>query len=318
MKQFLNKIIRPSGRIPDILPLAAVIAFIVTLLGQLAGLGIMNIPAVNTLIDRFTGNGDISEFLILYLEFIGIWIVVLLFVLIFPKNHPMFRAVTHKARGNSPRALWLGLMLGFFSNGFCILMSWLMGDIKLSFAGFRPLLLLGFLVAVFIQSAAEELCTRMYLYQKQRRRYRSALVAIIGNALLFAALHFGNPGFTWLAAAQIFLFGFLASLLVYYYDSLWAAMTFHAGWNYTQSLLFGLPNSGLVSAYSLFRLEAASARNGFFYNVNFGVECSVGACLVLLLITVIIILKNRKRPERTDLWKDLEEEMRLKKEAVQN
>ena len=72
--------------------------------------------------------------------------------------------------------------------------------------------------------------------------------AIIGNALIFTSLHVFNPGFTVIAGTQIFLVGIVFSLLVYYYDSLWAAITFHTAWNYTQNLIFGLPNSGIVSA----------------------------------------------------------------------
>ena len=91
-------------------------------------------------------------------------------------------------------------------------------------------------------------------------------------------------------------------MLVYYYDALWMAMAFHATWNFTQNIIFGLPNSGIVSAYSIFNLEAASARDGLFYSVNFGVEGSIGACLVLALTGIVIYLVSRKRGEENDLW----------------
>ena len=51
-----------------------------------------------------------------------------------------------------------------------------------------------------------------------------------------------------------------------------------------QDFLFGLPNSGAVSEYSIFKLEAASATSGFFYDVGFGVEGSIGSTLVLAVV----------------------------------
>ncbi len=34
-------------------------------------------------------------------------------------------------------------------------------------------------------------------------------------------------------------------------------MGVHMAWNYTQNIIFGLPNSGIVSGFSLFKLDAA-------------------------------------------------------------
>ena len=181
-----------------------------------------------------------------------------------------------------------------------------MGDIKLSYNGIDPVVLIGFMAAVFVQSGAEEITDRLYLYQKLRRRYRSPWVAVLVNSAVFMSMHLGNDGFGILAGVQIFLVGLLFSLFIYYYDALWTAMSFHMAWNYTQNIIFGLPNSGIVSEYSIFKLEAASARSGLFYNVNFGVEGSVGASLVLLLMVVYVLVKNRGRGELCDHWADQE------------
>ena len=76
----------------------------------------------------------------------------------------------------------------------------------------------------------------------------------------------------------------------------------HTGWNFTQSILFGLPNSGTVSSYSLFKLEAASARSGLFYNVNFGVEGSIGAVVVIGILLAVVLRRNLGKGEKRDLW----------------
>ena len=64
----------------------------------------------------------------------------------------------------------------------------------------------------------------------------------------------------------------------------------------------------IVSEYSIFKLEAASARNGLFYNVNFGVEGSIGSSLVLIVVIIVLIVINRKKPEKRDYWAEAEKE----------
>ena len=52
----------------------------------------------------------------------------------------------------------------------------------------------------------------------------------------------------------------------------------------------------------MFRLDAASATDGLFYNVNFGVEGSFGAVVILIALGFLIFLKNRGKGEHTDVW----------------
>ncbi|MBR3228411.1 MAG: CPBP family intramembrane metalloprotease [Erysipelotrichaceae bacterium] len=302
MKELIKKITRQTGTVTDTLPFAAILSFLATLLGMLLSLLLFRFLPVRKLIDILTGDAAITDFALQYFEFVGIWIFILLLVFVFKKNRKMWNGLRYNGKGNSFRSLLFGALLGFLTNGICVLISWLSGDIKLSFYGFDIRFLLVFVIVVFVQSGAEELVDRFYLYQKLRRRYRSPLVAILGNALVFALMHGLNPGFTFTAALQIFLVAMIFSMFVYYYDALWMAMAFHASWNFTQNIIFGLPNSGLVSAYSIFHLEAASARNGLFYNVGFGVEGSIGACLILFVLVIVIYLLNRNKAEKNDLW----------------
>lgn len=70
----------------------------------------------------------------------------------------------------------------------------------------------------------------------------------------------------------------------------------------TQSIIFGLPNSGEVSYYSIYTMDVESARNGFFYDTAFGVEGSVGAIVICAIVIAVIILINRGKGEKKDLW----------------
>ena len=307
IKSLYHKIVRPSGKLTDVFPIAVILSLLVLLGGALLSTLILMIPFLNRFLRSLVYSASMYEFLENYLLFFGIWIVILLNPLIFKGNRPMLKAIGYSRKGNNVTGFLMGLLLGFGTNGFCILMSLLAGDIKLSFYGFDFVVLLTFALAVFIQSGAEELADRFFLYQRLRRRYRHPAVAVLGNALIFALLHVGNPGFTVVSGLQIFLVGLVFSLMVYYYNNLWGTMSFHAAWNYTQNIIFGLPNSGIVSEYSIFRLEAASARNGLFYNVSFGVEGSIGACLLLGLLAAVIIYLNRNRSECLDVWAEGEQ-----------
>ncbi|MBR2544933.1 MAG: CPBP family intramembrane metalloprotease [Erysipelotrichaceae bacterium] len=318
IKRILNVILRECRKITDFLPVAVILSLVMTIIGPLISAVLLRLPFLNNLLHSLVYSESMYIFMNDYALFLGIWIIILLTVLVFPGNHPMFKAIGYNRRGNNLKGYLVGLLLGFGTNAFCVLMSLLTGDIKLSYYGFDFVVLAAFAVVVFIQSGAEELADRFYLYQKLRRRYRHPVVAILCNSIVFALLHTGNPGFTVVAGLQIFFVGLIFSLMVYYYNNLWGAMAFHAAWNYTQNIIFGLPNSGIVSEYSIFTLEAASARNGFFYNVRFGVEGSIGATLLLAILSVIIIYKNWKKPECNDVWAQSEEKARQKSRTIKD
>ena len=231
----------------------------------------------------------------LYLAFIGIWVLMLLRIRLSKKDRSILTAVGPKARGNNGKMLLVGAAIGFGLNAFCILIAWLHKDIVLYFDSFRPVALVGLFIAVFIQSSAEELACRGFLYQKLLRSYKNPAVAIIGNSLFFGILHLLNDGVTVLSIMNIVVVALLFSLIVYYTDSLWCAFMAHAVWNYTQNIIFGLPNSGIVSSFSVFKLDASTAMNSFAYNVGFGIEGTVVADVVLILATAAVYLWGSRR-----------------------
>ena len=116
-------------------------------------------------------------------------------------------------------------------------------------------------------------------------------------------LHLANYGVTVLSVLNIFLVGILFSLMVYYMDSLWCAFAVHTAWNFTQNIHFGLPNSGINVPYSVFKLDAATARDSFAYNVGFGIEGTFFADLVLLADCFQLYLWGRKHGKKSmDVW----------------
>jgi hypothetical protein len=297
MKEKLKSMIRETGKWHDILPIAIVWAVMIGWLVFIIGYTAPELAFIRL----FSSNDEIVEFLEFYFSFIKVWIILIPIFLI-KYNRPMLSQLALTKGGNTVFGALIGFLLGFGTNGVCILISVLKGDIKLSYNGFNLGLSILFFVVILIQCGAEEIIDRLYLYQKLRRRYRLPIVAIIGSTVAFVLNHLFAPGFTILPAVLIALYGILMALFVYYYDCLWAAIMFHTAWNYTQSIIFGLPNSGEVSYFSIFTMDVESARNGFFYDTSFGVEGSIGGILTCAAVIAIILIINRGKSEKRDLW----------------
>ena len=271
--------------------LIGIIAFAMTIVGQLIGIipeGFLRGLAVAA---YNAGNelwGDIWTTAALYGMTIGEWVAFLMLVLIPKRNRYLIKQM-YPGKGNTVFMLLFGLLLGFLMNFSCAAAAMLHNDIKLSFAGFNIIPFLMLLLLVFVQSSAEEAFCRCYMYQKYLARYPQKWVAAILNAAVFAALHLMNPGLTVYSMLNIFLSGIVFSLMVMYMDSIWCAMACHCGWNFTQNILLGLPNSGIVVPYSIFRLDAATARDSFAYSTSFGIEGALMAAIVQIVVIVGIV-----------------------------
>lgn len=234
---------------------------------------------------------------LMYILFIYIWIVVFFVISIFKNNHYIIDKITTKSKGNNIAYLFLGLLIGLVLNGFCALIAMINGDFTLRFSQFEIFPAIGLLFAVFVQSSAEELLCRGFMYQRLLKSTNSPAFAIIFNSLFFAALHLFNNGMSILPFYCIFIFGVLTSMIVYYFDSLWMVMGLHAMWNFTQSILFGLPNSGINVPYSIFKI-GGSVKGSFAYNPTFGLEGTILSCALMTICCVALYLwKSKKNKE---------------------
>ena len=247
-------------------------------------------------------NRDFLSIFATYLMFFAIWVAFFIITLL-PHNKPIRKAISSFCKGNNFKNLLVGYILGLALNSACIVSALLHGDIHLYFKGSSLVRFVLLFFAVFIQSSAEELICRGFLYQRLKKGYRSPLMYVIGNAVLFSVFHLGNPGINLLALVNIVLIGIVFSLMVYYFDSIWMAMAFHAAWNFNQNIIFGLPNSGLVSPVSIFGLDASTAVDSFAYNVGFGVESTIVAAVISTITIIVLVYLGKKRNiPSTDIW----------------
>ena len=160
MREFINRITRPCRKITDNIIIATVLSLVIMVLGSILSGIMLNLTGFRTFLSNYLQNDNLEMFLSSYLEFIGIWIAVLIFTAVPKSNRPMLKSFWHNRNGNNLKGILAGILLGFGTNSFCVLMSWLSGNIKFSYYGFEPVILLMFIAAIFIQSGAEELMDR--------------------------------------------------------------------------------------------------------------------------------------------------------------
>lgn len=140
-------------------------------------------------------------------------------------------------------------------------------------------------LAFFLVGMTEEFMLRGYLLFTLARGIRFWPAAFV-LAILFGALHKGNPGespFGLIAAALIAL---VFSLSLWRLGHLWWAIGFHISWDWAESFFYGTPDSGVVSTG---RLMQAHPRGALLLSGGItGPEGSVWVALVILLAALFV------------------------------
>ncbi len=166
--------------------------------------------------------------------------------------------------------------------GFLIL--WVLEKLLMRTYLFDPATFGGLLILFFFQSLSEEVMTRGFLLATIGH-YFGSFWGLILSASLFSLLHFRNPNFDWIAAANIFLAGLVMGLLFLKYRNLWACTGFHWGWNFMQSAFFDFNVSGFdVTSFIRFTPLAPAWLTGG----TFGFEGSILSVVFLLAFTVYL------------------------------
>ena len=186
-------------------------------------------PIGELLVSPWAGSSSAAVYtLCMYLATIGTWIVVVALCLIVPSRRGSLKRLSPRWPGNRPLIVLAGLLLGLVMNMIVAGLAMASGSIRLTFARFEPLWAVLLFLAVLVQSGAEELLCRLFLMDELRKCFPKApAIAIVGNGLVFMCLHLANPSIGFWGCADLFLIALLFSLVVYYFDSLWAAILIH-------------------------------------------------------------------------------------------
>jgi membrane protease YdiL (CAAX protease family) len=76
-------------------------------------------------------------------------------------------------------------------------------------------------------------------------------------SVLFACMHLSNGGENAIGILQVFIVGMVFAYALFRTGSLWWAIGFHMAWDWAQSFLYGVPDSGNVSVGRLFQTHFA-------------------------------------------------------------
>lgn len=186
----------------------------------------------------------------------------------------------------------VGLVMGFAIFSAAVLLCVVTGSLKLTgfSSSFRAGIFLLFGLGFLIQGMAEEVLLRSYLFVSIGRRY-PMWVAVILNALFFAALHLANSGITVLAFLNLTLFGVFASVYFIKRGNIWGIGALHSIWNFVQGNFYGIRVSGIETSCTVFESVATEGRE-LIHGGAFGMEGGLAATVVL--VAGILFLLTRK------------------------
>lgn len=194
----------------------------------------------------------------------------------------------------------MGMLGGFLFFSLVILLGVLSGGVKI--IGISPEFSIGifvlYLLGYMVQGMGEEVLCRGYLLVSVSRQY-SVYLAMILNAVFFAALHLFNNGINVLAFINLTLFGIFMSAYFIRRGSIWGVGAFHTAWNLVQGNFYGISVSGTGRDNSF--LESVSVEGKSLLNGgDFGMEGSIFTTLVLLAGIAVLCFWKKKEPVQTD------------------
>jgi len=142
---------------------------------------------------------------------------------------------------------WQGAALGLVSLSALVVVLCGLGAIRLGGPSTSPAQAAGFgavyLVLFVLLATREEFLYRGY-GQFTLSQIAGFGVAALATTTWFTWTHSGNGGENWLGLANVAAFGLLACLMLRRTGNLWLPIGFHAVWDWGQTWLFGVGDSG--------------------------------------------------------------------------
>jgi membrane protease YdiL (CAAX protease family) len=199
----------------------------------------------------------------------------------------------------SPHLLW-GMIAALLLFALVTAELWLAGAYSIIGHGDAPLWTL-FLLTAVVPGITEEIVSRGILFRLTEEGL-GTWIALLVSALFFGFAHISNPGATaWSSIAISIEAGLLFGLLYHVTRSLWWCIGLHAGWNFVQGAVFGIPVSGIhVDGLIESRLQGPDWLDGG----GFGAEASVLTVLTCGTISLYLLRRIlRARSAVPPFWK---------------
>jgi len=177
----------------------------------------------------------------------------------------------------------LGLIVGLVIFSVTIGIIALAGDYHITGSSWSTALIVAF-IALLADAAAEEIIFRGFIFRTCRDLW-GPWIALAISALLFGAIHAFNPHATLVSGIAIAVeAGVLLAVAYAVTESLWFPIGIHAGWNFSESIIYGANVSGLTVHDTLFSAKLAGP--DILTGGAFGPEASVVAVAVCLVASL--------------------------------
>jgi len=189
------------------------------------------------------------------------------------------------------KSLTIGIVLGVLLQSLTILVIYLKGGY--SIVSINPILFLVPPFAMAFTSAIfEEILMRGIVFRITEEKLGSYFALFI-SAILFGAMHLGNPNSSLTAALGLAIqAGLLLASAYIYSRNLWFPIAIHFAWNFTQSAIFGANVSGNSISKTLITSKIEGAE--WFTGGQFGPEGSIQATVFCFIVTIILLILSHK------------------------
>jgi len=138
----------------------------------------------------------------------------------------------------------------------------------------------------------EEILFRLIIF-RLTEEWLGSVWAIVIQSMLFGLAHLANENATLFTSLTIMIVGGITYTAAFIYTHrAWLAVGIHMGWNYFQSGIFGMPNSG--SAYKGVFLPQISGPE-WLTGGAFGIEASIPAVSLNLLVGIVLLYLAAQR-----------------------
>ena len=200
------------------------------------------------------------------------------------------------SRGEAVRKnFWVGLWIGLIATSCTVLAIFALHGARFTSAAIHGTAILtaaaAWGLAFLLAGLAEEFLFRGYAQFTLTTGMGFWPSAFLLSGL-FGLVHATNGGESVLGDLSVVSFGLLLCLFLRRTGNLWCAVGFHLGYDWGQTFLYGVPNSGLLPSQSLLNASLSGPR--WLTGGTVGPEASIFCPVVLAIVAIAFSLKYRE------------------------
>jgi len=199
-----------------------------------------------------------------------------------------------KAFEISLKLCWKEFGKGFFISlvlvGVAVALLGVIGSYRIADLNPDKKVVIDLFMKFMIGALLEEIIFRLIIF-RLTEELLGTWIALIIQAVLFGFAHMANDNSTLFTSFSVIIVGGIIYTGAFIYTRrIWLALGLHAGWNYFQSGIFGMPNSG--TAYKGLIFPDIQGKE-WITGGSWGIEASYIAILVVLIAGVYFIIKAK-------------------------